>query len=471
MQNTSHDLNYGVIVDCGSSGSRAHIFRWRPSRRLKHVELLRDKPGGKPLNLHITPGLSSFKDEPDKASDYMEPIMQFISKSVPQDRHLDTPIYFLATAGMRLLDDSVRKKILTDITRDIRAKFNFPKIKSQVISGAVEGVYSWLSLNVNEMIKGTSDRGRSYGMIELGGASTQITFELNPEIEALILNRLNDSDASSAFKTERVNLDLGSGKSVNLFATTFLGLGVNSAREAAIDLLVKDYLYSTEGTETTDESRLKKFDGHLKDPCLPNGSSEIIVRPIELLHKSQQSVGFISKQGGETFNVRLEGNGDFLTCITLLDRTLQIMRKEKLNCPSEKSPCPMALLGTNFMPYERFPFVGLSEFFFTTNEMMNASGLFNRTKVLHETQRICSTDYNLLHDLYMSSGVTQKDRILYECFKASWLLTLLHNSGFRMPVDYNDFRTVDKLDGEEIDWTIGAMISEVALNQVGNEFS
>lgn len=461
IKNVSDEIKYGVIVDCGSSGSRAHIFKWKPEQGLKQIELVKDKPGGDALSLHITPGLSSFKDDPDKASDYMEPIMRFISDTIPQDKHLDTPIYFMATAGMRLLDDPVRKRILADITRDLRLKFSFPRIKTQVISGALEGVYSWLSLN--RRLGEKASLKQSYGMLEMGGASAQVTFELDDELELKILRSLKDDKARLAFKTEQVHINAGSEKPLRLFATTFLGLGVNSAREASVDLLVKDYLY--EANETGFEfSKKKQFENHLIDPCLTKGSSEILSRPVELLIKTNQTVGFVAKPGGETFTVRVEGSGNFLGCITLLDRTLQIMKNERLNCPSHGRSCPIALLGNEFIPFESFPFIGLSEFFFTTNEMMASAGLFNRSRILRETQRICSTDYNKLQDVYSSSGVSQKDRILYECFKASWLLTILHESGFKMPIEYGDFRTVDRLNGEEIDWTIGAMLSEVALN-------
>lgn len=455
-----------MIVDCGSSGSRAHIFRWKSTEEPKQIELVKNQLDGDSVSFHITPGLSTLKDDPDRASDYMEPVMKYISESIPQDKHLDTPVYFMATAGMRLLDDSVRKRIMSDITRDLRAKFSFPRIKTQVITGALEGVYSWLSLNRD--LGGSSSPRRSLGMLEMGGASAQVTFELNNEIEKNIMSVLKDEKAKVAFKNEQLTISIGSGLPLRLFATTFLGLGVNSARESAVDLLVKDYLYELNET-SFDRASLRKFESHLIDPCLTDGSKEIVSRPIELLLNSNQSVGFVAKQGGETFTVRLKGSGNFLGCLTLLDRTIQIMKNERLNCPLDGRSCPVALLGSDFIPYESFTFVGLSEFFFTTNEMMASAGLFNRSKILHETQRICSTDYNKLHEMYSSSGVSQQDRILYECFKASWLLTILHKSGFKMPVDYNNFNTVDKLNGQEIDWTIGAMLSEVSQNNILSE--
>lgn len=475
IQSISDKLNYGVIVDCGSSGSRAHIFKWQQSETINQIEFVRDLEKGVPLYKDITPGLSTLKSDPSKASDYMEPIMNFISESIPAGRHLDTPVYFLATAGMRLLEKSIQKEILSDITRDLKSKFDFPIIKSQVIPGELEGVYSWLSLNKNTKLYSSLRSSNSYGMIEMGGASTQVAFELNPEIENAILKDLTETEAISAFKSEQIRLNLGPNNSVKLFTTTFLGLGVNSARGAAIDLLIRDYITGlSPETDSLIKTNPSQFEAHLNDPCLTTSSSEVVLRSTKLLSNPHNPIGEETRNQDEKFKVRLEGSGDFLSCINLLERVIKIIKVERLHCPSKKdSPCSMSLLGNQFLPYKKQPFIGLSEMFFTTNEMMYSAGSFNRSKVLHETQRICNTHYNKLLEKYSSQngGDTKEDRVLYECFKASWLLTILHESGLRMPVDYDNFKTVERLDDEEIDWTMGAMIAKVSLKHVNSNIS
>lgn len=459
-QNLPIELSYGVIVDCGSSGSRAHIFSWKHGSVINEIQFVRDERSGRALNKHITPGLSFFKDEPDMASDYMEPIMAFINESIPRHKHIDTPVFFLATAGLRLLDDSTQEEILSDITRDLRAKYDFPKIESQVISGSFEGVYSWISIN-KDRLSDSLQSDKSYGMIEMGGASIQVTFELNPDIENSILKDLKNNDAISAFKNQQVKLELDSGHTIKLFAGTFLGLGVNSGREALVDLLVRDHL-NISTTNLLDDTKPDEIEILLKDPCLTLGSTEIVLRPIALLQDSFYPIGYTLKEREETFKARLEGTGDFLHCLNLLEMALKIVKTEKLNCRPETKFCSISLLSTEFIPYSQYPFIGLSEMYFTTNAMMDSAGLFNRSNVWHETNRICSTQHNELLKIYSHLDVTHEDRILYECFKASWLLSILHDSGFRMPVDYDNFRTLDQMDEQVIDWTMGAIIADVA---------
>lgn len=473
------ELKYTVIVDCGSSGSRAHIFKWKKNPKSSHIQLIRDDTKSK----HITPGLSAFKDEPHKASDYMKPIMEYINDLVPSEKQLETSIYFMATAGLRLLEDSTRKAILNDINRDLRVEFNFPKIKSQVITGEQEGIYSWVSLNMNKNLKNENSQysKTSYGMIEMGGASTQVAFELDEKVEKAILKNLDgNNDAISAFKKEQRDLNVGQEKSVKLLTVTFLGLGVNSAREAAIDLYVNDFIHdSNYHQEQTSDRNITKsqqqIEFKIRDACLPSGSSETVFRPKSLLNDDQhnkepgkrvgETIGPITKQSEETFKVILEGDGDLFNCINHLERVIQLAKKERLNCEPKNKPCNMDLLGTNFIPYDTFPFIGLSEMFFTTNEMMNSAGQFNRSKVLHETKQICSTNYKKLLERYSNSSGSppDNDRVLTECFKASWLLTMLHRHGLRMPTEYENFRTLEELNGEVIDWTTGALLMEAAL--------
>lgn len=400
---------------------------------------------------HITPGLSTFSNEPDKASEYMRPLMQFIVASIPRDRHIDTPVHFMATAGMRLLDGKTQKKILNDITNDLRSEFGIPRIRGQVISGTQEAIFSWLSLNAASRLV-SQNTTITYGMIELGGASAQVAFELNPTIRSQVNSGLFDERSKITFEKEQGSVILGPNNKIRLFSTSFLGLGVNSARETAIDLLVMDYFKGIGGLDnssnksTSDTTELRIF-----DPCLNRGAREIVSRP----HSPDPKLA----SHGNIHNIILEGIGNFYDCISLSERTIKYIKSEMLNC-KDTSHCPLHLLATRFIPFDRMTFIGLSEMFFTTNEMLNLSGIFDRAKMLHGTKEICNTQFTRLqeqheHDL----SITHKDRILYECSKACWLLTLLHNQGFMMPSDYGNLNNVDRFQDRAIDWTVGAMMT------------
>lgn len=50
-------------------------------------------------------GISSLATSPTSASDYLYPLLGFAAAHVPQNKHKETPLYILCTAGMRLLPE------------------------------------------------------------------------------------------------------------------------------------------------------------------------------------------------------------------------------------------------------------------------------------------------------------------------------------------------------------------------------
>ena len=73
------DTRYAVVVDCGSSGTRAIVYSWPAnvsSSAATDIALgvrpLR-APDGRPLSKRIRPGLASVRRNPNEASDYMQP--------------------------------------------------------------------------------------------------------------------------------------------------------------------------------------------------------------------------------------------------------------------------------------------------------------------------------------------------------------------------------------------------------------
>ena len=86
-------------------------------------------------------GISSLVDHPSQASSYLEPLLDFAAQQIPSDKHMETPLYILATAGMRMLSLADQESILDDLRVDIPLKYNFHFFSShvEVITGKQEG--------------------------------------------------------------------------------------------------------------------------------------------------------------------------------------------------------------------------------------------------------------------------------------------------------------------------------------------
>lgn len=146
------DLNYGLVVDCGSSGSRIFVYFWPRHNGNPHdlldIKQMRDR-NSQPVVKKIKPGISAMADTPEHASDYLRPLLSFAAAHVPVRKHKETPLYILCTAGMRLLPERKQLAILADLVKDLPLEFDFLFSQSQaeVISGKQEGVYAWIGIN------------------------------------------------------------------------------------------------------------------------------------------------------------------------------------------------------------------------------------------------------------------------------------------------------------------------------------
>lgn len=165
-------VQYGLMIDAGSTGSRIHIYKFNncpngadSSSPMYEYETFHQ----------IQPGLSSFSDTPSKAADSLEPLLALALKRVPSSLHSCTPIAVKATAGLRLLGEVQSQNILTEVTKLLNKQYPFPVHSVEVMDGREEGVYAWITANY--LLGTLGSKEESYAVLDLGGASTQIVFE------------------------------------------------------------------------------------------------------------------------------------------------------------------------------------------------------------------------------------------------------------------------------------------------------
>ena len=184
-------------------------------------------------------GISTFGTRPQDVADYLRPLIEFASSVIPTSELASTPIYLLATAGMRLLPPEQQAAVLNSACLFLRSyPFSLPDCSEQVriISGEEEGLYGRIAVNYlmdgfdshdhSASHNSTSSSSSTYGFLDMGGASTQIAFEPS------LVERVKHSD-----NLLEVKLKLLSGKQVHhpVFVTTWLGFGTNQARDRYID--------------------------------------------------------------------------------------------------------------------------------------------------------------------------------------------------------------------------------------------
>jgi apyrase len=123
---------------------------------------------------------------------------------------------------------SARNEVMAEISTHFSAsEFSFTAGDARSISGEEEAAFGWVT--VNYLQDTLSESKTSTGALDLGGASTQITFE-----------PLSASILASVYP-----LNLGAGMQHNLYAHSYLYYGNNEAAALVFNSILEDTLGGT----------------------------------------------------------------------------------------------------------------------------------------------------------------------------------------------------------------------------------
>lgn len=451
----SDSIKYGIVIDAGSSGSRIHIYQWPDpqvliKKDLENKEILYSVPQvyqNESWTLKVTPGLASFENRPwDAFRVHINPLLEYAKQIIPKNKINDTPVFIQATAGMRLLQAKKKENILKNLCSNIKSKTNFLmqncNSQIQVIDGETEGIYGWIGLNY--LLGNFNNYNRSKpnhisdGFMDMGGASIQIAFSPNDPIEI----EKHKEDISRIY-LKSINGDI---QEWDIFVSTWLGFGANEARRRYLAQLI--YLLP-ENTNRYDDDNFKTR--QLTDPCIPKGG--------------QTDFEF----NGKKFKVL--GSGNYIQC------TKSIYPLLLKNLPCKGDTCLFNGIHAPKIDFYKDKFVGISEYWYTANDVFKTNGEYNFHDFSHKVKEFCESDWNMLkanneHGIY--NGISN-NYLLNSCFKANWVLNVLHE-GFNLPridIEYqstNDFNnthdskshipfhSVNSINNHELSWALGRIL-------------
>ena len=452
----------------------------------------------------VNAGISSLADRPQDVANYLSPLFEHAKNIIPPSQLSTTPVYILATAGMRLLTDSQSSTILSQACAYIQSSSTPFHIRSctdqvRIISGEEEGIYGWVAVNYlmdgfdshGLSSKGTGRHSSTYGFLDMGGASTQLAFE--PSTMA----RKEHADNLLS-----VNLRLLDGMDVHhpVFVTTWLGYGTNQARERYVDANIKRYVEeygepfllsssssssspSSPSSSDEEEKPLTRVD----DPCLPK----------DLLLTEPRHPSYIS-----------HGTGNFIQC---LKQSSPLLNSEQ-DCSD--FPC---LMGVHVPPidFKVNHFIGISEYWYSTQDLWKLGGVYDFPTFEKSAVDYCARDWtSIVNDEHHRGEETKTKtktktkkkknalpdlhRLEMQCFKAAWIINVLHDGiGIpRLKIDKGgeggqsngteealkkanekgfieddhqqeslplppSFQSVNEINNVAVSWTLGRMVLEV----------
>jgi len=145
-RNIKPSITKGLVIDAGNTGSRIHIYSWKP-RYFKANTLSLSYPlGNEQWSTKMTPPIATLSLDLtfDKISSHLIPLIQYAMKVITgplKDRYGDIPIYFYATSGMREVDSRRRDRIIDYVRRFLSNKalspFYFQDDFARILTGII----------------------------------------------------------------------------------------------------------------------------------------------------------------------------------------------------------------------------------------------------------------------------------------------------------------------------------------------
>eukprot|EP00750_Incisomonas_marina_P003085 INCI12836.2.p1 GENE.INCI12836.2~~INCI12836.2.p1 ORF type:complete len:552 (+),score=82.26 INCI12836.2:236-1891(+) len=338
---TSADAHRSVVVDAGSSGTRIYAFEFSDAdvSSIRQLFSLRLKPGLSDCYRRLSNRSSSSAGE--SASDKLafdcafnqtsELLHSLLEAHVGFEAgHVSSiPVYVRATAGLRLLAPHERSVLLQAAEKAVTdarfAEADYEGQRPRVASGTEEAVYDWLAVNVAKLgldqvqIALRSGRRRAsasqntavvssdqqpaaasalLGVMDLGGASTQIVFS-DPTSRV-------DSAEDEASECQELQFLRGLGK-LSLYAVSRLGYGHNE-------------MFSTVQQEWARHVTSVSTASGTGNPCLFHGAH-------------------VDEKGQDT------GAGDFAACRGFISRFLVSEAEKMAPCWRRKVPRGLEFVG------------------------------------------------------------------------------------------------------------------------------
>jgi guanosine-diphosphatase len=423
-------IQYAIVIDAGSTGSRIHVYRFNncadtPELEDEVFKMTEKKPQGS--------GLSSY-DIPEEAAESLDPLLEVAMEVVPENMKSCTPIVVKATAGLRKLGPEKSELILEAVRHRLETVYPFALVSKEkggveVMDGKDEGVYAWITTNYLLGKVGGPDKTPTAAVFDLGGGSTQIVFE--PTFKAPyggMPQKLAEGD-------HKYDLDFG-GRKFTLYQHSHLGYGLMEARNAVHKAVLQTHYEAN----SSDANWLSKG---IRNPCMVPGQSKSVKVKLDEGHPL-----------GEVATVNMVGPLEGSLTSAALCRSIaeKILQKEK-HC--ELHPCSFngvhqPSLDKTFSREDLY----VISYFYDRTQPLGMPESFTIKELKDLTEKVCDGERSW--DTFSSvNGALEELKERPEwCLDLNFMLALLH-TGYEMPID-REVKIAKKIKGNELGWCLGA---------------
>ncbi|KAL9612374.1 MAG: hypothetical protein Q9167_003014 [Letrouitia subvulpina] len=427
-------IQYALMIDAGSTGSRIHVYRFNncgetPELEHEGFKMTEKKEKGS--------GLSSYAEDVEGAAKSLDVLMNFALEEVPDKLRACSPVAVKATAGLRKVGKELSEKILAAVRARLETQYPFPVVSSEkggieVMDGKDEGVYAWITTNYLLGKIGGPDKSPTAAVFDLGGRSTQIVFEPTFKSSSKGMpEKLAEGD-------HKYSLKFG-GRDFQLYQHSHLDYGLMAARESIHKLVVQ----SKKDSSKNDDSWK---DGPISNPCILPGMT--------------RAVNVTLDGGTKYLNLKMVGpaSSSPAQCRGLAEKILE------KDAPCALAPC--SFRGVHQPSLEKTfasEDVYIFSYFYDRTQPLGMPESFTIKELRDTTAKVCEGEsgWQVFENI---DGAMEELRGRPEyCLDLSFMMALLH-TGYEMPVG-REVRIAKKINDNELGWCLGARLLQL-LNPV-----
>lgn len=420
-------IQYALMIDAGSTGSRIHVYRFNncgptPELENEDFKMTEKKEGGS--------GLSSYKADAEGAAQSLDVLMDEAMAKVPDNLKGCTPVAVKATAGLRKLGPELSDAILKAVRTRLETKYPFPVVSAEhggveVMEGKDEGVYAWITTNYLLGKIGGPDKSPTAAVFDLGGGSTQIVFE--PTFKS----PSKGMPETLAEGDHKYSLDFG-GRQFVLYQHSHLGYGLMAARESIHQSVAQA---KHDASADTDPNWSTK---PISNPCIaPNMRREVNVTLASGAKVTTTMIG------------PTDGGNAAAQCRGLAERILQKDAECKL-APCSFKGVHQPSLEKTFATEDVYIF----SYFYDRTQPLGMPESFTIRELWDTTTKVCEGKSAWgVFDGIQGARDELEGRPEY-CLDLSFMMALLH-TGYEMPVS-REVKIAKKIKGNELGWCLGA---------------
>ena len=419
-------IQYALMIDAGSQGSRIHVYRFNncgPTPELENetFEMTAKKAGGS--------GLSSYGADAEGAAKSLDVLMDVAMKTVPDSYKSCTPVAVKATAGLRILGTEMSENILNAVRTRLETVYPFPVVSKEqngviIMEGKDEGVYAWITTNYLLGKIGGPDKNPTAAIFDLGGGSTQIVFQ--PTFKS----PSKGMPQTMAEGDHKYKLSFG-GRDFELYQHSHLGYGLMEARKAMHSMIAQ----AKKDANPTDLTWMSQ---PMANPCIPTGMSRNVN---------------VTLDDNSIKEVKMFGPADAspAQCRGLAEKIL----KKEAKC--ELAPCSFS--GVHQPSLEQtfaHEDVYIFSYFYDRTQPLGMPESFTVRELRDLTAQVCEGAQGWAVFEGVEGAMAELVDRPEHCLDLNFMVALLH-TGYEMPLD-REVKIAKQIKGNELGWCLGASL-------------